>query len=69
MCPRTENLIKNIEQGLEEYNVVNATYRQWMTTDRSTMERTVQSCSDFLEPFAEKLNFLLRHSFIAQQQS
>jgi hypothetical protein len=29
----------------------------------------VQSCSDFLEPFAEKLNFLLRHSFIAQQQS
>jgi ATP-dependent phosphoenolpyruvate carboxykinase len=27
----------------------------------------VQSCSDFLEPFAEKLNILLCHTFIAQQ--
>jgi hypothetical protein len=29
----------------------------------------VRFCSDFLECFAEKLNILLRQSFIAQQQS
>jgi hypothetical protein len=55
MCPEAENLIKNIEQRFEDNNEDNITYRQWMTTDRSTLERTVQSCSDFLELFAERL--------------
>jgi hypothetical protein len=64
MCPGSENLIKNTEQRFEEY-IDNISYRQWMATDRSTVETTVQSYSDFLESFAEKLNVLLCHSFIA----
>jgi hypothetical protein len=62
MCPGAENLIRNIEQIFED-NIDNITYRQKMTTDRSTPETTVQSCSDFLRCFAEKLNILFCHSF------
>jgi hypothetical protein len=40
-----------------------------MTTNKSTMETTVQSCSDCLKSFAANLNILLCHSFIAWQQS
>jgi hypothetical protein len=64
MCPGTEHLIKNIAQEFEDNNIDSITYRQWMTTDRSTLESTVQSC-DFLESFAEKLNILLHCCFIA----
>jgi hypothetical protein len=35
MCPGTENLMKNIEQGFEDNNIDNITYRQWLTTDIS----------------------------------
>jgi hypothetical protein len=65
MCPGTQNLIKNIEQRFEDNNADNITYRQWMTTDRSTLETAVQSCSAFLKSFAEKLDIMLHHSFIA----
>jgi hypothetical protein len=49
MCPGTENLIKSIGQRFEDNNVDNITYRQWMATDRSTLEATMQPCSDFLQ--------------------
>jgi hypothetical protein len=65
MCLGTENLIKNIAQEFKDDNIDNVTYRQWMTTDRSTLETIVQSCSDFLKSFAKMLNIWLRHSFIA----
>jgi ABC-type uncharacterized transport system ATPase subunit len=67
--PGTENRIRNIGQRFEGNNVDNITYIQWVTTDSSTLETTVQSCSDFFETFAEKLNILLRYSFVAQEQS
>jgi hypothetical protein len=50
MCPGTEKL--NIEQNTEQ-------------TNGSTLEKTVQSYSDFLNSFAEKLKIQLHHSFIA----
>jgi hypothetical protein len=62
MCPGTENLIKNIEHRFEDNNIGNITYRQ--TTHRSTLETAVQSCNDFFESFAEKVNILLCHFFI-----
>jgi hypothetical protein len=40
MCPGTENLINNTEKRFED-NTDNIIYRQWMTTDRSTLETTV----------------------------
>jgi hypothetical protein len=69
MYPGTENLITIVLQKLEDNNMDNITYTQWMVSVRSTLETTVQSCSDFLKSFAEKLNILICHSFIARQQS
>jgi hypothetical protein len=41
-----------------------------MTTDRTTLKKkSVQSYSDFLESFADKLNILPHHSFIVRQHS
>jgi hypothetical protein len=54
MCPGTENLIKNTEKRSEDNNIDNITYKEWLTTDRSTLETTVKSCSDFLKSFTEK---------------
>jgi hypothetical protein len=56
MCPGAENLIKNSEQRYEDNSVDNITYRQWMTTDRSILDTTVHSSSDFLEFFAKTLS-------------
>jgi hypothetical protein len=44
MCPGTEYLIKNTEQTFED-NIDNMSCRQWIATDRSTMETAVQSCT------------------------
>jgi hypothetical protein len=51
LCPETKNLIRNTELRFEDDNIDNITYRQWMTSDISTMETTVQSCSDFKSTF------------------
>jgi hypothetical protein len=40
-----------------------------MTTDRSTLQTTVQSCIDFPQSSVEKLNILLHQSFKGQQSS
>jgi hypothetical protein len=45
------------------------TYKQWLTTDRSTLETITHSAEEFLEIFFEKLQVLLRNSSSAIQQS
>jgi hypothetical protein len=44
-------------------------YKLWMTTERSTLITTVQSCIDSPQSSAEKLNILLYHSFNGQQST
>jgi hypothetical protein len=58
---------KKIEKRFEHNSVDNITYKQWMATDRSTLETTALSCSNFLESFTENLNILLHQSFTGQQ--
>jgi len=69
ICPGSETLITDIAHKLEENYIDYITYRQWMYTDRSTLEIVVKSSSEFLESFSEKLTNLLKHSFIARKQS
>ena len=45
-------------------------YKQWVSTDRSTLETLSKPTTDeFVEDFCEKLYTLKRHDFIAKQQS
>jgi len=44
-------------------------YKQWVSTDRSTLETITKTTDEFVESFCEQLKLLLTHSFIAKQQS
>lgn len=56
MSSGTENVIK--KQRYEDNNLNYITYRQWMTTDRSILETSLLSCSDFFESFVLVLHIL-----------
>jgi hypothetical protein len=59
------NLTRNTQQRFEANIIDSITCGQWVTTNGSTLEITVQYCSDFHESFAEMLNILPHHCFIA----
>jgi hypothetical protein len=62
--------MKEILENIFEENAIEAiTHKQWLTTDRSTIETTIKSSEDFLDTLTDKLSALLRLSFVASQQS
>lgn len=68
-CPGNEEVRTILEHGFEENLVQNITFRQWITVDRCNLETLEKSTSDFIDLFCEKLSALVRHDFIAKQQS
>ena len=44
-------------------------YKQWISTDRSTLVTLSKPAEKFVELFCDQLKTLLTHSFIAKQQS
>ena len=38
-------------------------YKQWISTDRSTLEAITNSADEFMEFFCEKLKILLAYAF------
>ena len=53
---------------LEETDLDQIVYKQWTSTDRSTLETFCVHAEEFVEIFCEKLELLRPHSFIASQQ-
>ena len=68
-CPDVESLRTQLTQCFEEAQVDTVEFKQWTTTDRSTLETKVQTTDDFLEQFLSKLQLLKRHDFVAKQQT
>jgi hypothetical protein len=64
-CPGSENLEQKISDYFNDNEVENITFKQWISTDRSTLETLVKSSEDFTAVLIEKLQLLLQHSFIA----
>lgn len=63
-------ILKERLRNLMNENMVDTvTYKQWVSVDRCTLETITKSYEDFLDSFCENLKHLLRHSFIAKQQS
>lgn len=60
-----EHLITVLDNNM----IDTVTYKQWTAVDRSTLETVSEPSDEFVESFAEKLEALLPHSFIATQQS
>jgi hypothetical protein len=52
---------------LNEDSTDNVTYRQWMTTDRSTLDINAQSCVTLQNSFAKKLNILIHGNHLGSK--
>ena len=68
-CPGTEKVRGILEDGFGENMVEKITFHQWISVDRCSLETIEKSTSDFIDFFCEKLCALVRHDFIAKQQS
>ena len=44
-------------------------YKQWVSTDRSTLETYLSQAEEFADSFCDKLELLHPHSFIAKEQA
>ena len=54
---------------LDENDMDQIVYKQWISTDRSTLETFCVPPEEFVEIFCEKLELLHPHSFIAREQA
>ncbi|GBM24624.1 hypothetical protein AVEN_144375-1 [Araneus ventricosus] len=68
-CPGSENLVQKISDFFNDNGVENITFKQWLSTDKSTLETLVKSSEDLTAFLIEKLQLLLQHSFIAIEQA
>ena len=68
-CPGKKPLREMLKRCLSEEEIEEIEFKQWTTTDRSTLQTIAQSTDEFIESFLDKLETLRRHDFIAKQQS
>ena len=59
----------NIGTSLYEQSIDRIAFKQWTTTDRSTLETRVQSADEFIRFFIAAVPKVVHHDFIAKQQS
>ena len=69
VCPGTHLLKEELVTLLEKSDVDEIIFKQWVSTDRSTLDTFCLPPEDFVYLFCEKLEVLQPHSFIAKQQA
>ena len=69
VCPGTHLLKEELVASLEKSDVDEIIFKQWVSTDRSTLDTFCLPPEDFVYLFCEKLEVLQPHSFIAKQQA
>ena len=69
ICPGIETLREELLTCFDETDVEQIVYKQWVSTDRSTLETFCSPYEDFVDAFCEKVGLLRPHSFIATQQA
>lgn len=68
-CPGGESLKQQLKILFDQCCVEQVVFKQWVSTDRSTLETFIKDSDEFIEGLVDSLSSLLRHSFIAKQQS
>ena len=68
-CPGKEPLREIPERCFNEEEIEEIEFKQWTTTDRSTLETIVQSTDEFIESFLDKLETLRRHDSLPSSNS
>jgi hypothetical protein len=62
--------LQNVLENLPEENATeHFTFKQWISTDRSTPETTVKPGDEFIDMLIAKLAVLQPHSFVTVQQA
>ena len=68
-CPSTQNLERSVLDNFEERDLTEIRFEQWVSTDRCDLEKFVKPVEEFVAYFCEKLEKLVTHDFIKNQQS
>ena len=69
-CPGVEKLQHRLEQHFDDNMTTDhVKFKQWTTTDRSTLETKIMTVDEFLRVFLNSLPIVLNHNFIAKQHS
>ena len=68
-CPGSDKLHEVVKNSLESMCVEEVTYKQWLQTDRCTLETVKSDVSSFSDSFATCACKLLQHAHIAKEQS
>ena len=67
-CPEIETLKEELLTHFDEIDVDQIVYKQWVSTDRSTLETFCSPVEEFADTFCKKIELLRPHSFIATEQ-
>ena len=68
ICPNADEMKQHILEEIEDEAIDEIGYKQWVSTDRSTLQTLTSGIDAFTDQFIEKLLKLKRHEFIADQQ-
>ncbi|XP_063215804.1 uncharacterized protein LOC134527239 [Bacillus rossius redtenbacheri] len=68
-CPGTAAIQTILEKLFEEHLIRKITFRQWISVDRCNLETLQKSSADLIDLLCDKLSLLVRHDFIAKQQT
>ena len=68
-CPGADALKSFLESLPKVADVEEVEYKQWVTTDRTTLTTVRQSIEEFIETVSTKITDLSRHHFIAKAQN
>lgn len=66
-CPRES--VKTFLNDLEPLTSEKFKYKQWISTDRYTLIKIVESFEDFMIILCQKIVKLTKHHFVAKAQS
>ena len=68
-CPRKNALISLLQSLDSLIQLPEITFRQWQSTDRTTLNTITLPTDEFIEPTASKLDKLTTHFFFAKSQA
>lgn len=68
-CPGTQKLMDTLLTVLDENDIDDVSFSQWVLKPRASLETRIACCTDFVDEFCDKAKRLLQYHFIAKQQS
>ncbi|KAJ8666784.1 hypothetical protein QAD02_008446 [Eretmocerus hayati] len=68
-CPDISSIVDEIKCLLQRESIDEITFEQWTNVDRSALETLTRKLSEVMEAILDSLPNLLKHDFIAKEQS